>query len=127
MLKELIICIIIVVSIISLDVVTQNFTEQTIGEITGDFEVLKKTILNGNIEEMKKQADGINNKLEGKNEKLAYFIEHDELEKVSNAIIEMKSHIETETFSDAIAELEEGIFVLKHIEERNALDLKNIF
>ena len=127
MLKELIICIIIVVSIISLDIYTQNFTEQTVEEITGNFEVLKQSILNGNVEEMKKQANDINNKWEGKNEKLAYFIEHDELEKVSNSIIEMKSHIETETFTDAIAELEEGIFVLQHIQERNELALKNIF
>ena len=127
MLKELIICIVIVVSIISLDVSTQNFTEETVKEITDDFAVLKQSILNGNVEEMKKRAADINNKWEGKNEKLAYFIEHDELEKVSNSIIEMKSHIETETFTDAIAELEEGIFVLKHIQERNALALKNIF
>ena len=127
MLKELIICIVIAVSIISLDVSTQNFTKQTVKEITDDFEVLKQSILNGNVEEMKKRAADINNKWEGKNEKLAYFIEHDELEKVSNSIIEMKSHIETETFTDAIAELEEGIFVLKHIQERNALALKNIF
>ena len=127
MLKELIICIIIVVSIISLDVSTQNFAEETVKEITDDFVVLKQTIFNGNKEEMTKQADNIYSNWEKKNEKLAYFIEHDELEKVSNAVVEMKSHIETETYTDAIAELEEGIFVLKHIQERNKLDLKNIF
>ena len=76
---------------------------------------------------MQKQAEIINNNWETKNEKLAYFIEHDELEKASNAIVEMKSHIETETYTDAIAELEEGIFVLQHIQERNSFDLKNIF
>ena len=127
MLKELIICIVIVVSIIALDVNTQKFTKETVSEITNNFNALKQTILAGNKEEMKKQADNIYSKWEKKNEKLAYFIEHDELEKVSNAIIEMKSHIETETFTDAIAELEEGKFVLKHIQERNSLDLKNIF
>ena len=127
MLKELIICIVIVVTIVALDITTQNFTEKTVGEISDNLKSLKLTILNGNSEEMKKEADNIHKDWEGKNEKLAYFIEHDELEKVSNAIIEMKSHIETETYTDAIAELEEGIFVLKHIEERNALDMKNIF
>ena len=78
-------------------------------------------------EQMNEKAENINNNWEEKNEKLAYFIEHDELEKVSNAIVEMKSHIETETYTDAIAELEEGIFVLQHIQERNSFDLKNIF
>ena len=113
---------------------TQNFTEKTVDEISDKLESLKQIILGENIEEMNKQAEEMNkqaeeiNKVwEQKNEKLAYFIEHDELEKVSNSITEMKSHIDTETFTDAIAELEEGIFVLKHIEERNALSLKNIF
>ena len=106
---------------------TQNFTEKTVDEISDKLESLKQIILGENIEEMNKQAEEINRVWEQKNEKLAYFIEHDELEKVSNSITEMKSHIDTETFTDAIAELEEGIFVLKHIEERNALSLKNIF
>lgn len=127
MFKELIVSIVIIVSIVSLDMFTQNFTEKTVDEISNKLESLKQIILDENIEEIKKQAEEINEVWEEKNEKLAYFIEHDELEKVSNSITEMKSHIDTETFTDAIAELEEGIFVLKHIEERNALSLKNIF
>lgn len=127
MLKELIICIVLVVSIVSLDIYTQNFTEKTVSEITADYNSLKQTILSEDKEQMQNKAENIDKNWEEKNEKLAYFIEHDELEKVSNSIVEMKSHIETETFTDAIAELEEGIFVLQHIQERNAFNLKNIF
>ena len=127
MLKELIICIVIIVSIISLDIYTQNLTENTVNEITESFKSIKESIMSNDKEQMNEKAENINNNWEEKNEKLAYFIEHDELEKVSNAIVEMKSHIETETYTDAIAELEEGIFVLQHIQERNSFDLKNIF
>ena len=127
MLKEIIICIIIIASIISLDVFTQNFTEKTVSEISEDLNSLKQIILNENIEKMKKKANNIYNNWEDKNGKLAYFIEHDELEKVSNCLVETKSYIETKNYTDAIAELEEGIFVLKHIQEKNAFNLKNIF
>lgn len=127
MLKELIICIVLVISIVSLDIYTQNLTEKTVSEISADFNSLKQTILSQDKEQMQNKAENIDKNWEEKNEKLAYFIEHDELEKVSNSIVEMKSHIETETFTDAIAELEEGIFVLQHIQERNAFNLKNIF
>ena len=45
MLKELIICIVIVVSIISLDIYTQNFTEKTVHEITESFNYLNLSIM----------------------------------------------------------------------------------
>ena len=59
--------------------------------------------------------------------KLAYYIEHDELEKVDTAIITMKSYIETEDYSSAVAELDEGKFVLEHIQKKNAFNLQNVF
>ena len=42
MLKELIICIVIIVSIISLDIYTQNLTENTVNEITESFKSIKR-------------------------------------------------------------------------------------
>ena len=60
-------------------------------------------------------------------DKLAYYIEHDELEKVDTAIINMKSYIETKEYSSAVANLDEGKFILEHIEDKNAFNLVNIF
>ena len=60
-------------------------------------------------------------------DKLAYYIEHDELEKVDTAIVTMKAYIETDDFSSATAELDAGKFVLEHIQEKYAFNLKNIF
>ena len=59
--------------------------------------------------------------------KLAYYIEHDELEKVDTNLIGLKSYIETEEESDAVSELEKSVFVLKHIEDKTRMNLKNIF
>lgn len=127
MFKETVICVVIIVSIFSLDIFTQNFTKNTVSEITKIFAELKDDILKDD----KNQIDSKTKKLEEKwgsvHDKLAYYIEHDELEKVDTAIVEMKAYLETDDFPSAAAELEEGKFILEHIQEKNAFNLKNIF
>lgn len=127
MLKETVICIIIVIGIFGLELFTQNFTEKTVSEVTGIFARLKENISNQDIEQINNEIKNIDSKWEEMHEKLAYYIEHDELEKVETAIVTMKSYIETEDFSSAMAELEEGKFVLEHIQEKNSFNLQNIF
>ena len=126
MIKEMVICIIIIVSIISLDLFTQNFTEKTVEEVNGMFDSLKENISSDNMNEMQNDIENLERKWEEMSKKLAYYIEHDELEKVETAIVMMKSYWQSEDYPSAIARLEEGKFVLKHIEEKNSFNLKNI-
>ena len=58
---------------------------------------------------------------------MAYFIEHDELEKVDTNITALKSFIETNEYAEAISELDKSVFVLRHIEEKYAFSLENVF
>lgn len=127
MFKEAIICIVIVISIFALDMFTQNFTEKTVIEITAIFTDLKNNILKENKEQINIGINEIDEKWGNVHDKLAYYIEHDELEKVDTAIITMKAFIETDDFSSATAELDEGKFVLEHIQEKYAFNLKNVF
>lgn len=127
MIKETVICIIIVIGIIGLELLTQNFTEKTVKEITGSFSKIENEIMKQNIEQINIELENISNKWEEKQKKLAYYIEHDELEKVHTAIVTMKSYIKTNDLSSAMAELEEGKFVIEHIKEKNSFNLQNIF
>ena len=127
MLKETIICIVIIIGILGLEFYTQNFTAKTVKEITELFSSIEEKISKGNIEQINNEIEDISSKWEEKQKKLAYYIEHDELEKVHTAIVVMKSYVEAEDFSSAMAELEEGKFVIEHIQEKNSLNLKNIF
>ena len=127
MFKESVICILIITAIFSTNVITQNFTEKTVEEITQIFIDLKGDILNQDKNQTEKNLKMLDEKWKGVHEKLAYYIEHDELEKVDTAIVKMKSYVETEDFSSAIAELDGGKFVIEHIQEKYALNLKNIF
>ena len=127
MIKETVICVIIIILIFALDIYTQNFTNEAVIEITGVFGTIKENILKQDIEKVKDEINNISNKWEERQKKLAYYKEHDELEKVHTAIVTMKSYVETENFSAAMAELEEGKFVLEHIQEKNSFNLQNIF
>ena len=127
MIKEILICIIIVTGIIGLELFTQNFTEKTVKEITASFSKIGNEIVKQNIEQINIELENISDKWEEKQKKLAYYIEHDELEKVHTAIVTMKSYIKTNDFSSAMAELEEGKFVIEHIQEKNSFNLQNIF
>ncbi len=127
MLKETVICVIIIILIFILDIGTQNFTKDTVNEVTAIFANLKDDILKDEKTKIEEGIKKLDEKWESVHDKLAYYIEHDELEKVDSAIVKTKAYIETDDIPSAIAELDEGKFVLEHIEEKYAFNLQNIF
>ena len=127
MFRETVICIVIIISIVCLDLFTQNFTKQSVELIVKELSSIKEEIVLGDREITKEKIDELDKNWKDKHDKLAYYIEHDELEKVDTAIVNMKSYFETEDISSASAELEEGKFILEHIEDKNSFNLQNIF
>ena len=59
--------------------------------------------------------------------KMAYYIEHDELEKIELYITALKSNVETEEYGQAVEKIDSCIFILKHIEAKYSFNLQNIF
>ena len=59
--------------------------------------------------------------------KLAYYIEHDELEKFAKNLENIKTYIEEEEYGECKKEINEGIYILEHIEAKYSFDLQNIF
>lgn len=127
MMKETIICVIIVVLIVSLDIFTQGYTQRATSEITQIFKELKEEMLIENKEQIDNKVEILDEKWGQKHDALAYYIEHDEIEKVDTAIVSLKSYVETKDYSSAVAELDEGKFVLEHIQKKNAFNLENVF
>ena len=126
MFKEVIISIIIVLCIIVLDIITQNYTKETVLRTSEMLSKLKDDI-NNNEENILDEIEEIYAKWEERNGKLAYFIEHDELEKVETNLTNIRSFIEENDLIMAINEVDEAKFILEHIKEKNALRLENIF
>lgn len=127
MYKETIICIIIIVVIITLDFFTQNYTTKTARDITENLTELKEDIENNDTDSTQKKLKQLDEKWDEKHDKLAYYIEHDEIEKIDTAFIKVKSFVENDDIPSAVAELETSKFVLEHIEKKYKFNLQNIF
>ena len=59
--------------------------------------------------------------------RLAFYIEHNELEKVETNYVTGKSFIENAKYEDAMSEVEKTIYVLQHINDKYSINLENIF
>ena len=132
MTKELIISVIIVVVIVVGDTFTTRYTNKSIETTTQSLSEIREEMEKKNEEEidadkLKEQIKNIRNDWNKRHKKLAIYIEHDELEKVDTAIVSLKSFIETDDYSSAIAELDNGKFILEHIQKKYAFNLENIF
>mgnify|MGYP004612129843 FL=1 len=127
MYKEVVICIVVIILIVFLDIFTQKYTRSTTSDITQILAALKGDMLKEDKDKIEEKVKILDEKWGKKHDRLAYYIEHDELEKVDTAIVSLKSYVETDDYSSAIAELDEGKFILEHIQKKYAFNLENIF
>lgn len=129
MYKEIIICSIVIIIVVALNIFTENYTKESVALMTGNLENLKENMIyeKQNEENINKQIDDIVNAWNEKHKKLAYYIEHDELEKVKTELVLLKGNIEVKEYEQGIPNVNNCIFILQHIKEKTALQIKNIF
>ena len=129
MYKELVISAIIVISIFVLDYITQKYTDDAINDAIQDLTTIKQALQEDNVNEEKVVRDAGENyeKWLDYHKTLAFYIEHNELEKVETNYVSGNSFIENAKYEDAISELEKTVFVLQHINDKYSVNLENIF
>ena len=129
MYKEIIICSIVIIIVVGLNILTENYTKESVALMTGNLEDLKKNMISEeqDEEDLNNQIEDIVNNWNERHKKLAYFIEHDELEKVETELVSLKGNIEVKEYEQGIPNLNNCIFILEHIKEKTALQIKNIF
>lgn len=131
--KELIIVIIIVIAIIMIDTITQNYTRNSFEKINNELEKIKE-IINKIDDQEKNSQQELQEKIKTMeedwkiiNRKTAFYIEHEELEKVNASMIKFKSYIQLEEYTEAIPELENCKYILDHIREKEKMQIINLF
>ena len=111
--KEIIISIVIVLIIVILDIITQNCTNKSMSQVSEKLMDVRADLINGNEDKTK--------------EKLVIYIEHGELEKVEQHMLETESYIEVEEYDVAVQTLDTCNFIIEHIKDKYEFSLKNIF
>ncbi len=129
MLKEFIICTIILILIFVGNGITQGYSRSSIENINEKLAILREEMNQEEIneEEIGKHQEEIDKQWEEMFSKLAYYIEHEELEKVSRNLENIKTYIDLKEYDNATKEINEVIYILNHIEDKYSFNLQNIF
>ena len=128
MFKEIFICILILSMIFVGNYITQSYTLKSVNEISSNLVEIKDEMQKENIES-KKVNDKIgemSNNLERRHDKLSYYIEHNEIEKLETELTSLKSYVEVEQYDEAINEIDRALILLNHIKDKYEFNMKTV-
>ena len=129
MYKEIIVCILVVILIFSMDLLSNNYTKKVFFSINDSLGNLRNEMLkedkdqNKINDEIKKVEQEWNKKLII----LSCYIEHNELEKVARQLTLIKGNIDVGEYNQAISQLDDCVYVINHIKDKESLLIRNLF
>ena len=126
--KECIIIIIIISTIISADIITKDYVRKNVSIIEGKLNELEEILNNDvNNESAKKKIEEIITSWEEKKDKLSIIIDHNNIEKIEIKIIKIKTGLYKGEEYNLIQLINEAKIIISGMYERNELKVKNIF
>ena len=127
MYKELIIISVVIILIVGLDIVTGNYTKESVDGISKGLNELRGYIQEENKEKVKNKMEEIKEKWEERYKVLAFYIEHDELEKIETELTGLEADISIDEYKNCVSGIDTTIFILEHIKEKEEFHLRSIF
>ncbi len=127
MYKEILIIIIVIALILFLDVITNNYTSNATCVLTGDLNNLRDYVISEKKEDINNKMKEIEDKWDEYKNVLAYYIEHDELEKVETELTTLKGSVEVKEYTHCVGNLDATIFILEHIQDKEKFTIQSIF
>lgn len=125
--KEVIISIVIILIIFILNVITQKYTSKSMSQVSEKLMIIRTDLINGNEDEVKQKVEEAKKNWDDIKEKLVIYLEHTELEKVEQYILETESYIEVKEYGMAVQALDTCNFMIEHIKDKYDFSIKNIF
>lgn len=127
MYKEFIIIFFVIALIVTLNVITNNYTKTSVNTLTEELSSLKEMLKEEQNEKITYKVGDINKEWQKRYGKLAYYIEHDELEKVGTEITKLTAYINVQEYEEAQNEIDTTIFILQHIEDKEKFSVRSVF
>lgn len=129
--KEIFVVITILILIIIINIICQNYLSKAVYSTNKQIEelsILSKKCLEDDDEKenIKKQLENTNDEWNIYRTNLSLYVEHDELEKVDTEFALFNTYIDLENYEDAIPEMKECIFILDHIKKKNKMSISNL-
>lgn len=129
MYKEIIVCILVVILIISMDLLSNNYTKKVFFSINDSLGNLRNEMLkeDKDVNKINDEITKVEQEWNSKLNLLSCYIEHNELEKVARQLTLIKGNIDVEEYNQAIPQLDDCVYVINHIEDKESLLLRNLF
>ena len=128
--KEEVITIIIMGIIIAIDIITQKNLDKYVDLTSRSLSDIKeKVIQNEQVsdEELEQDTQRTYNEWKERCNELSYFIEHEGMKEVNLNLEKAKIQFKMGEKEEAVAEINEGIYKLNYIKNKQKLNLSNIF
>ena len=123
--KEFIICVVLIIIIILGNNITQKYTENTMEKLIKGLEEIEVKI--EDKKEIEKDIKKVIEEWDNKSHKLAYFIEHNELEKIEKNLLNIENCIKNKGKLDVNNKIEKTKFLLENVKNKYKICLENIF
>ena len=127
--KEIVVCILVVILIISMDLISNNYTKKVFSNLNESLGILRNEMMEEN-----KDKNKINDEMKNVEQKwnehlniLSCYIEHNELEKVARQITVIKGNADMEEYGQAVPQLDECVYIINHIVDKERLLVRNLF
>jgi len=127
MYKELCVIIVVLILVLFFNDITQDYTKECVESVNSQLNGLKGSILEEKYDKTSDLINEILNNWKDRKEKLEYFIEHDELEKVETELMSLKANIEIKEYEHGVPDIQKAMFTLNHIQDKFAFRVQNIF
>lgn len=124
--KEIVITVIILVAIIGLNAFVGKYVDDKLNYVLSELNDLRSLVEEEKYEEANQKINEIDEYWKKSEDIVSFFVEHDELEKVMTEYTSLKTYCKLEQ-EEAFEALDKMAFIIKHIEEKDDLKLKNIF
>ena len=129
--KSLIIAITIIIIVIILDIIFENYSRISIKKLNGNIEKINKIFesqpLNTNMEKLEKLSNNSREEWKKREKFLSCFIEHDEVEKIEIKLDILYVQIKNKLLGDARSTTVELKQLIEYLEGKYKLSVQNIF
>lgn len=126
-LREYFIIVVIIGIVFSIDYVTDKNLSNSVNWMREGIVSIENKCKENNETEAQNEFYELEKKWKEEEKRLALFVEHNELEKVSGDIVLIESNFDTNDMDELFQNIANLKFMLGHIEEKNKLKLNNIF
>ena len=123
MYKEIIVCILVVILIISMDLLSNNYTKKVFFSINDSLGNLRNEMLkeDKDVNKINDEITKVEQEWNSKLNLLSCYIEHNELEKVARQLTLIKGNIDVEEYNQAVPQLDDCVYVINHIKDKESL------